>query len=105
MIDNTGQRPSFAAGLALSCLFTALICAGAYLSIPIGPIPLTLGNFFVILGALLLGPGWGGLSAVLYVVIGSLGFPVFSGGRGGLAQLVGPTGGYLFGYIVGALVA
>jgi biotin transport system substrate-specific component len=93
--------------VAISCLFAALLCAGAYISIPlaISPVPLTLGNFFAILGALILGPLWGSAAAILYVGIGALGFPVFSGGRGGLAHLVGPTGGYLIGYIAGACIA
>jgi biotin transport system substrate-specific component len=98
-------RPAQAA--ALVCLNAALSCAGAYISIPlpIGPVPLALGNFFAVLGGLLLGPWRGAASAGLYVLIGALGFPVFSGGRGGLAHIAGPTGGYLAGYIVGAVLA
>jgi biotin transport system substrate-specific component len=92
---------------ALACLFAALACIGAYISLPlpISPVPLVLSNLFAILGGLLLGPGWGSFSVLLYLVIGALGFPVFSGGRGGLAHLAGPTGGYLVGYLVGALLA
>jgi biotin transport system substrate-specific component len=90
---------------ALACLFSALCCAGAYISIPIGPIPLTLTNLFAVSGGLLLGPLWGSISAAAYLAIGALGFPVFSGGRGGLAHLAGPTGGYLAGYLVAAFLA
>ncbi len=95
------------AGLALSCLFAALCCAGAYISIPIpiGPVPLSLSNFFAVLGGLLLGPLYGALSIVLYLALGALGFPVFSGGSGGLAHFIGPTGGYLLGYAIGAFLA
>jgi len=92
---------------ALACLFASLCCAGAYIAIPIpvGPVPLALGNLFAVLGGLLLGPAWGALASLIYVAVGALGFPVFSGGRGGLAHLAGPTGGYLAGYIVAALLA
>ena len=98
---------SLSAQIALACLFSALCCAGAFISIPIaiGPVPLALTNFFAILGALLLGPVWGAASTLLYIAIGALGFPVFSGGRGGIAHLIGPTGGYLVGYIAGAALS
>lgn len=93
--------------LALSCLFSALLCAGSYISIPLplGPVPLVLSNFFAVLSGLLLGPLGGGLAVALYLLVGALGFPVFSGGRGGIAHFAGPTGGYLFGYLLGAIVA
>jgi biotin transport system substrate-specific component len=92
---------------ALACLFSALCAAGAYISIPlpIGPVPLALTNLFAVLAGLLLGPLWGALSALAYLAVGALGFPVFSGGRGGLAHLAGPTGGYLIGYVVAAFLA
>ncbi len=95
------------AGAALASLFAALCCAGAYISIPlpIGPVPLTLTNLFAVTGGLLLGPLWGPLACLAYIAIGALGFPVFSGGRGGLAHLAGPTGGYLVGYAVAALAS
>jgi biotin transport system substrate-specific component len=95
------------ASAALACLFSALCAAGAYISIPlpIGPVPLALSNFFAILGGLLLGPLWGAVSSFAYIGIGALGFPVFSGGRGGFAHIAGPTGGYLMGYALGAALA
>jgi biotin transport system substrate-specific component len=95
------------ARVALACLFAALCCAGSLLSIPlpIGPIPIVLGNFFAVLAGLLLGPLWGSLSSIIYLAVGALGFPVFSGGSGGLAHFVGPTGGYLAGYVLGAFLA
>jgi biotin transport system substrate-specific component len=107
-MSNNGKSPSNpSAQAALACLFAALCCAGAFISIPIpiSPVPLALTNFFAVLGGLLLGPLWGGISAALYILVGALGFPVFSGGRGGIAHLAGPTGGYLAGYIVGAVLA
>ncbi len=93
--------------LSLACLFTALCCAGAYLTLPlpVGPVPIVVQNFFAVLAGLLLGPLWGSLSVFLFLLIGALGFPVFSAGRGGIAHLAGPTGGYLVGYLVAACVA
>jgi biotin transport system substrate-specific component len=95
------------ASTALACLFSALCCAGAYISIPlpISPVPLAITNLFTVLGGLLLGPVWGGFSSIIYLAIGALGFPVFSGGRGGLAHFAGPTGGYLAGYFFAAILA
>jgi len=67
-------------------------------------VPLTLQTFFVVLAALLLRPRWAAASMLTYVGLGALGLPVFSGGRGGVAILVGPTGGYLVAFIVAAFI-
>jgi biotin transport system substrate-specific component len=99
------KNPRIPAQAALACLFSSLCCAGALITLPFGPVPLVLTNLFAVLGGLLLGPFWGSLSSLGYLAIGALGFPVFSGGRGGLAHLAGPTGGYLAGYVVAALLA
>ena len=80
-------------------LFAALTAAGAYLSIPIGPVPIVLQNLFVLLSGLLLGSRWGAASVAVYLLAGACGLPVFAGGMGGIGRLVGPTGGYLFGYL------
>ncbi len=79
----------------------ALICVGAYMTIPIpfGPVPIVLQNMFVLLAGLLLGPKWGLGCVGVYLLAGAVGFPVFSGGTSGIGRLVGPTGGYLVGYI------
>jgi biotin transport system substrate-specific component len=107
MSTKRSDRSPPAAHAALACLFAALCCAGALISIPIpvSPVPLALTNFFAVLGGLLLGPLWGAISSAMYIVVGALGFPVFSGGRGGIAHLAGPTGGYLAGYIVASALA
>jgi biotin transport system substrate-specific component len=87
-----------------SALFTALIVVGAYLRIPVGPVPIVLSNFFVILAGVVLGPKWAASSVGLYLLLGVFGLPVFAGG-GGLAYLAGPTGGFLIGYLPAAVVA
>ncbi len=83
-------------------LFTALIIIGGYISIPIpvGPVPIVLADFFVMITGLFLGLKYGLISTALYLALGALGMPVFAGGGAGLAVLVGPTGGFLFGYLL-----
>ncbi|MBK5211478.1 MAG: biotin transporter BioY [Coriobacteriia bacterium] len=90
--------------LTLIALFAALIAASSLFAAFVYPIPFTLQTLFVILAALLLTPAQATGAMALYVGIGAIGLPVFSGGRGGLSVIVGPTGGYLFGFIVAACV-
>jgi len=80
-------------------LLAALTAVGAYLSIPIGPVPIVLQNLFVMLTGILLGPRWGVASVSVYLLAGVCGLPVFAGGTGGIGRLVGPTGGYLLGFV------
>jgi len=89
----------------LSCLFAALITIGAFIALPIpgSPVPIVLQNMFIMLAALVLGPWWGLAATMFYLFFGILGMPVFSGGSGGIAALVGPTGGYLVGYLPAAV--
>jgi len=85
-------------------LMAALTAAGAYLAIPIGPVPIVLQNLFIFLSGLLLGPGWGTASVGIYLLAGILGLPVFAGGVGGIGRFAGPTGGYLMGFLPAVLV-
>ena len=79
-------------------VFLAL-CSHVALPLPWSPVPLNLQPFGIILLALLLGPGLAATTALLYLIEGAAGAPVFSPhGPGGLLQLVGPTGGYLLSY-------
>jgi len=80
-------------------LFAALIAAGAFISVPIGPVPIVLQNMFVLLAGLFLGWKWGLASVSIYIFAGILGLPVFSSGGGGIGHVMGPTGGYLLSYI------
>ncbi len=90
--------------MVLASLMAALTAVGAYIHIPIGPVPIVLSTLFVLLSGLLLGSRWGMASMVLYLFVGAIGMPVFSGGRGGLAHFFGPTGGYLLGYVLASWV-
>ena len=83
----------------LAALFAALIAVGAFIAIPIGPVPIVMQNFFVLLTGLLLGPRWGLAACGVYLLAGGLGLPVFAGGTGGLGRFFGPTGGYLLAYL------
>jgi len=80
-------------------LFAALVAVGAFISIPVGPVPIVLQNFFVLLAALLLGPRWGLAAVSVYLLAGICGLPVFAGGTAGIGRILGPTGGYLLGYL------
>ena len=85
-------------------LLAALTAAGAYMIIPIGPVPISLQTLFVYLTGLLLGSRWGSASVGVYLLAGACGLPVFAGGTGGIGRLLGPTGGYLFGYLAAVFV-
>lgn len=92
--------------LVRTALFAALIGAFAYVSFPnpFSPAPITLQVLGVFLAGIMLGPKWGGVSLVLYLLAGALGAPVFAGGGAGLGVLLGPTGGYLWSYPIAAAV-
>jgi len=85
--------------MVLAALFASLIAVGAFIAIPIGPVPIVLQNFFVLLTGLLLGPRWGLAACGVYLLAGALGLPVFAGGTGGIGRFLGPTGGYLLAYL------
>ena len=86
----------------LTALFAALIAAGAFIKIPLAPAPVTLQTLFALLAATILPPTMALLSVVSYLLLGVLGLPIFTTG-GGLAAMLGPTGGFLIGMIPGVL--
>ena len=85
-------------------LFAALIAVSGFIAFPLPgtPVPIVLQNMMPILASGLLGGLYGTASTVLFLITGLLGLPVFSGGRGGLTHLLGPTGGFLIGYLAAA---
>ncbi len=87
-------------------MFTSLMCVLAYvfLHIPISPVAVSAQTFGVMLAGLVLKPNLAALSQGLYLLLGALGLPVFAGGSSGIGVLIGPRGGYLWGFIVGAYV-
>lgn len=91
--------------LTTCALMAAVMCVLGPLSIPIGPVPVSLTNFVVYLAICLLGMKGAFLSCLIFLLLGAVGMPVFSGYQGGLAKLAGPTGGYLIGYLFVSLLA
>ncbi len=81
-----------------AAIFMALLCLIAPISLPFSTVPLSLALFAVALTALILPPRLSITAVTLYLFLGSVGLPVFSGFCGGLGVLLGPTGGYLFAY-------
>lgn len=90
--------------MAVTALMAAVMCVLGPLTVPIGAVPISLANFVICLTAWLLGPRFGTLSVAVYLCIGLIGVPVFSGYGAGLAKIAGPTGGYLVGYLLLALI-
>jgi biotin transport system substrate-specific component len=97
------RRPA-AAGLALAGMMAALLVVCSWLSIPFYPVPLTLQTLAVLVAGGLLGRVWGPVSIAVYLLLGLVGLPVFSGFQAGPGVLFGPLGGYLFGFVAAALV-
>ena len=89
-------------GLVYAALFGALTAAGAFIVIPLPPVPITAQTFFLNIAAVLLGGQLGAMSQFIYVMLGVVGIPVFAGGKAGLGVILGPTGGYLLGFIIAA---
>jgi biotin transport system substrate-specific component len=91
-------------GMAYASMFGALTAVGAYIMIPLPPVPMTMQTLFVNLAGALLGGSLGALSQVVYILLGVIGLPVFAGGKAGVGVLIGPTGGYLIGFVAGAFI-
>ena len=93
--------------LVWTALLAALIAAGAFIAIPLplSPVPVTLQTLFIVLAGLILGPKYGVFAVLLYIIAGAFGLPIFSGGKGGVGVLFGPTGGYFAGFIVSVLIS
>ena len=90
--------------LVFTALFGALISIGCVIAIPLpGGVPITVQNLFAILAGGVLGSFWGGLSVLIWIILGAVGIPVFANAHGGQAIILGPTGGYILGYALGSL--
>ncbi|MBQ1948821.1 MAG: biotin transporter BioY [Treponema sp.] len=88
-----------------TALLAAIICAGCFIKIPLGFVPIVLQNVLCILTGVLLGGLSGWAPTALFIAAGAIGLPVFAGGTSGLAVLMGPTGGFYPGYLLGAFIA
>ena len=94
MRSKTTQR------LTLSALLCALLAVLSQLQIPLPPVPISMSLLAVYLCGALLGSRWGAAATSCYVALGAMGVPVYAGFVGGVSVLFGPTGGFLFGYIL-----
>ncbi len=90
--------------ITLCGLMTALMAICSQIAIPLPLIPINLALIAVYLSGLLLGSRWGTVALLVYLLLGGVGAPVFAGFSGGLGRLVGPTGGYLVGYVAAAFL-
>ena len=90
--------------MARCALFVSLTVVCAWIGVPMPPVRFTLQTLAVMTALGLLGGRWGALSVLLYLLLGLAGLPVFSGFRGGLGAFLDPTGGFLWGLLLGALV-
>lgn len=92
--------------LTLTALMTAVTCILGPMSlvIPVSPVPISFTNLVIYLTVMILGTKLGTISYLIYLLLGLVGLPVFSGFSGGVGKLLGPTGGYLIGFIFMALI-
>ena len=89
--------------MTYAALMASLLVVCGWITIPIPPVSFTLQTFAVLTALGVLGGKWGTVSILLYLAMGAVGLPVFSGFQGGAAVLLGPTGGFLWGFLLGAL--
>lgn len=99
---KTQSRKPDTAGLARVAMMAAVMAVCAWLCVPLA-VPVTMQTFGVLFALVWLGPREGTLALAVYLALGCLGLPVFSGFQGGLATALGPTGGYLWGLLLGSL--
>jgi len=90
--------------MVLMALFAALTCVLAPLAVPIGPVPISLTNLVIYFSLYVLGWQRATITYIVYLLLGLVGLPVFSGFEGGVGKVAGPTGGYLIGFIFMAIV-
>lgn len=100
-MHTIGKGKIKAKDMTMVALVTAALCIISPFSIPIpiSPIPITMALYAIYLGSIILGKARGVMSTLIYLLLGMVGLPVFTGFSGGLQKLAGPTGGYLIGYI------
>lgn len=97
------KRKTETKSIVLCSLFSALVCIGAFIKVPLPPVPFTMQWFFVAMAGLILGSKLGFTSVAIYIFIGLAGLPVFTKG-GGIGYVFQPTFGYIIGFAVAAFV-
>ncbi len=102
--SKTTKNRAFIYDMVLISISAALIAVCSWISIPLGPVPFTLQTLGILAVMLTTGGRRGTISVLVYLALGAVGVPVFAGFKGGIASFAGPTGGFLVGFIVSALV-
>lgn len=90
--------------MILSSVFAAVMCIFSVITVPVGAVPISMGIFALVLTACVLKPKQAVSAAAVYILIGIVGLPVFSGFRSGISVIAGPTGGYVLAYIPTAML-
>lgn len=85
-------------------LLAALICVSSYISFSIGTVPFSAQSLAIMIIGLLLKPKEAGITVGVYILLGAIGIPVYANGSSGIGILFGPTGGYIWGFLLGAIV-
>ncbi len=104
MMDAIFPKATLVRDVLLILSFSALTALSAQIAFYIGPVPITGQTFSVLLAGALLGSRRGALSQLTYLGVGAMGAPIFAGWHGGIGVLMGPTGGYLIGFVAAAFV-
>ncbi len=99
MSNSKGNHISNVKNICLTALFVAVVVVCSQISFPLGPIPITLQTFAIIISAGILGEKWGTAVSVVYLALGCIGLPVFSMFQGGYGVILGATGGFLIGFV------
>lgn len=90
--------------LTQMALMLALLIICSQLTIPLGPVPITLQTFAILMIGLVLPPKYAGLTTLIYLVVGLFGLPVFSGGTGGFGSFISPSFGFVIGFIPASFI-
>lgn len=99
--SNTSLANKVVLAFLVAC-FTGIM-AQVVIPLPWTPVPITLQTFAVLMAGIFLGRYWGGISMMIYLVVGLLGIPWFTGASGGIEAILSASGGYLLGFILAAL--
>ena len=102
--NKSTKNRAFIYDLVLISVSAALITICSWISIPIGPVPFTLQTLGILAVMLTVGGRRGTIAILVYLALGAVGVPVFAGFKGGIMSFVGPTGGFLIGFVIAALV-
>lgn len=102
--NKSTRNRAFIYDLVLISVSAALITICSWISIPLGPVPFTLQTLGILAVMLTAGGRRGTIAILVYLALGAVGVPVFAGFKGGIMSFVGPTGGFLIGFVIAALV-